>query len=611
MLKPRLHRGRAAVTAVVVVVSAAIGLPLSAAAGASAEEASVALPSSAFAEFPIVGESSNATGLTVDSEGNLWFTETAPGRIDRIAPSGTVTGEFAVTFGIGVASWPEAYSEPTSIAAAPNGYVWFTDMGTNKEGRNLIGNVTRTGSILEFPIPAVGSRPAGIALGAEGDMWFTEEGVGSIGRITEDGSITEFTIPEVLEPRPRAITLGADGNMWFTDLGLSEDEQNLIGRITPEGVIKEFALPPPFTSPDALTLGSDGSIWFTESPDAIGRITPDGIITEFTVPSVSGSQNGIALGPDGNIWFTENDNALGRITPAGVVTSFTGLATSTKPPQALIQGPGASLWYTDGDRIGRLNTPIAPANEAVPTLSGQTVEDQSLSVSQGAWFHAPAAFGYQWQICDESGAGCADIAGQNEASHALTASDVGHTLRAVVTASNLGGVATAVSNASAVVQAAPRTPQQALLQSLPPGAAPAVEPLPVVASAMTWNFGWARRYTLVSSLVVRDIPAGGSVEVSCRGGNCPFARWRSNTVAKGSACKHRCKAKGPALAHGEIDLAALFAGRHLQVGARVVVTVAKQDWISKSFVFTIRADKPPRVQIACLGSGPSNPTGSC
>jgi virginiamycin B lyase len=580
------------------------------AAAANASESSIVLPAGSVEEFPIAGGIYGSTELAVGAEGSIWLNQAAPGKIDRISPSGVITGEFSLLFGPGIQPyWPE-YSEPSALAPGLDGDMWFTERGTNEEGRSFIGSVTPAGEISEFAIQSTGSMPAGIALGADGGMWFTEEGTGKIGRVTEDGIMKEFLIPSTDRDeylRPVAIALGSDGNVWFTDRGLSDQGQNLIGQVTPEGAVREFSIPAPYDDPDALALGADGSIWFTESPDAIGSITPAGSFTEYTVPSVSDSTSGIAEGPDGNMWFTENANAIGRITPQGEVTSFEGASAGDGLPGSIVQGGEGDLWYADGGDVDRLRTPLAPVNATAPVVSGQAVEGMTLSVSQGAWSNAPSAFDYQWQICDGSGASCTDLSGANASTSTLVASEVGHTLRAVITASSAGGLAAAASSVSAVVQAAPR----ALLPPASPKASVASEPLPVVSSAMTWSFGWTQKYTIVESLVVRGVPAGGVVQVTCRGHGCPFERWSSTTVVR-HTCKHgRCRLAAPTLAHGRASMARLFTERHLQVGARVVVDVLKAGWIGKSFVFTMRADKAPRVQITCLGSGPSNPAGGC
>jgi hypothetical protein len=100
-----------------------------------------------------------------------------------------------------------------------------------------------------------------------------------------------------------------------------------------------------------------------------------------------------------------------------------------------------------------LATPAAPANTALPAIGGTATEGETLSATTGTWSGEPTSYAYQWQDCNSSGEGCANIGGATASSYKLTASDVGHTLRAVVTASNAGGSAPATAPATAVVSA--------------------------------------------------------------------------------------------------------------------------------------------------------------
>jgi hypothetical protein len=63
----------------------------------------------------------------------------------------------------------------------------------------------------------------------------------------------------------------------------------------------------------------------------------------------------------------------------------------------------------------------------------------------------PLNFAYQWQRCDSTGAGCANIAGATTSSYTLATADIGSTLRVSVTALNAGGSTLAASPPTAVI----------------------------------------------------------------------------------------------------------------------------------------------------------------
>ena len=95
--------------------------------------------------------------------------------------------------------------------------------------------------------------------------------------------------------------------------------------------------------------------------------------------------------------------------------------------------------------------PSAPVNTVLPSVSGSAVEGETLSTSSGTWTGSPTSYAHQWQDCNASGTGCVSVSGATVSSYKLTASDVGHTLRAVVTASNAGGSTSASSAPTATV----------------------------------------------------------------------------------------------------------------------------------------------------------------
>lgn len=78
---------------------------------------------------------------------------------------------------------------------------------------------------------------------------------------------------------------------------------------------------------------------------------------------------------------------------------------------------------------------------------------RSRSTSNGSWTNSPSSFTYQWQDCNTSGTGCANITGATASTYTLTANEVGDTVRSVVTARNSGGSTPADTAATATVTA--------------------------------------------------------------------------------------------------------------------------------------------------------------
>jgi hypothetical protein len=97
---------------------------------------------------------------------------------------------------------------------------------------------------------------------------------------------------------------------------------------------------------------------------------------------------------------------------------------------------------------------VAPANQAVPVISGTAQAGQTLTATKGTWAGNPTpALGIQWQSCN--GTTCTNIAGATNTSYTPANSDVGNTLQVVVTAQNSVDTATASSVPTAAVSAQP------------------------------------------------------------------------------------------------------------------------------------------------------------
>ena len=105
----------------------------------------------------------------------------------------------------------------------------------------------------------------------------------------------------------------------------------------------------------------------------------------------------------------------------------------------------------DSGQTATVVLPPPPANTSAPIVTGWTVDGQALSTTNGAWSNDPKSYSYAWEDCDSSGNNCTTISNATSSSYTLAASDAGHTIRSVVTASNDGGSNAAGSAQTAVV----------------------------------------------------------------------------------------------------------------------------------------------------------------
>ena len=141
-----------------------------------------------------------------------------------------------------------------------------------------------------------------------------------------------------------------------------------------------------------------------------------------------------------------------------------GATGSTYTPSAGDVGGTVRVVVTSTNSVGSsvsTSAPVAvsaaapPLNQTRPAVGGPGVQGKGLTADPGVWEGTgPVTYTYQWQRCDAGGANCQDISGATGNTYVPGATDVGHTLRAVVTATTDAGATTTTSAPTAPVVAA-------------------------------------------------------------------------------------------------------------------------------------------------------------
>jgi hypothetical protein len=326
-------------------------------------------------------------------------------------------------------------------------------------------------------------------------------------------------------------------------------------------------------APAAITAGATGLV--VNGATLNGAIEPNWLTTTVAFQYGASAAYGVT---------TPAQTVAASGAPAAVSAQIGGLAPATTYDYRVAATNALGTVY--GENQTFTTAPPAPVIKTSPTISGTPVRGQALSASQGTWTNAPTSFAYQWESCDSSGNNCAKVSGATNATHTLTQADVGHALRAVVTAANLGGSTSTPSTPSSIIGS-------------------------VVDASMTWKFAYTRRITIVELLAVHELPAGASIEVLCHGVGCPFALVHAAAASERARCHKHHKCSRPKHTASDVSIAHLFSGRRLSVGSRIRVAVVKPTWVGKSFLFTMRSNKTPQVQIACLAPGSSQSGVGC
>ena len=110
----------------------------------------------------------------------------------------------------------------------------------------------------------------------------------------------------------------------------------------------------------------------------------------------------------------------------------------------------------------------------------------------------------------------------------------------------------------------------------------------LITSAVQFSWNAFKRYTTLTRVLIRDVPAGAQIRMTCKGKGCPKAA----TV----------KAKSR-----NVSLAKPFKGRRLAVGTKVEIRVLVAGYTGKVSILTVRAGKTPQLQTKCLPAGAKTP----
>jgi GH25 family lysozyme M1 (1,4-beta-N-acetylmuramidase) len=153
---------------------------------------------------------------------------------------------------------------------------------------------------------------------------------------------------------------------------------------------------------------------------------------------------------------------------------------------------------SDGDRMnGSKLTSVAidpfpggpPLLSTPPTIVGPPQAGQLLAAVPGLWEGGkPITFAYQWRRCDAAGANCVAITGATGETYRPVSDDVGHSLKAFVTATATAGAATTATSPTAAVTPAGTSPGARPTNLKPPVIAGTAQAGQILTSSVgTWT----------------------------------------------------------------------------------------------------------------------------
>jgi trimeric autotransporter adhesin len=397
-----------------------------------------------------------------------------------------------------------------ALALGADGTVYaggaFTTIGANARLRNNIAALDPvTGNAIAWN-PNANNAIDALAVGADGTVYaggfFRDEGKPGVTIGGADRNWLAALDPATgnatgWNPNPdsrvEALALGHNGTIYaggfFATIGANAQPRHSIAALDPATGNATAWSPNASGDVRALAVGADGTVYAggmfftiganTQTRHYIAALEPalPGNASAWN-PSASEVVDAIAVGSDGTVY------AGGQFLTIGAIPQTRRSLAALDPASgnATAWNPNASGWVfalapaADGTLYVGGNFPtldlaaqqtfasfsLPPVSMSTPQVSGTPQAGQLLSCSQGTWSGStPQSYAYQW-LRDG-----ATITGATSASYALTAADAGHQLACRVTASNLGGSASATS-APVSVPAPPAPPSSEAPSSPPP-----------------------------------------------------------------------------------------------------------------------------------------------
>lgn len=220
----------------------------------------------------------------------IWYT--APGRnaIGRLNPLNGQTDEFVV---------PTPQSYPASLALAPDGSLWFTEMQADKIARLVVTTTTDYAFQEYYTATLSGGRPYGLAMVAP-SVWVAETAHNRVIQFTPPNSWVFITSFGYNIDEPYELTAKGGDNIWGTERRGNRITRFYVGTL-PGANPNDVA--PAQSMPTALTLDPQNYVWFTQSgAGQIGKLIPMSSTTYYPLPLSGLIPTSIATDDSTGIW---------------------------------------------------------------------------------------------------------------------------------------------------------------------------------------------------------------------------------------------------------------------------------------------------------------------
>lgn len=290
--------------------------------------------------------------------------------------------------------------------------------------------------VRDVAIPTSDAGLHSIAASPDGSVWFSEQRRGKVGRVAPDGRVAEWTIPTDGEFGPEELTVGRDGRAWVLSdahalvfvvdpavadrpvsrldltggqlggrrgarIATAPDGSIWISDALGEGVVRivgDQAFDTRGGAPDCrfdgeLAPGPDGRMWCAFQGDALKRIEPDGVTTVNT-PIPSGHQVHSLASAGGALWYGRYVTAsfaapagigrIGRLVPGAGVREWD--LGSRVAPDSLAAAPDGSVWFVDVGSVKQLGRITVGGGPRLVKLGDRRPTELAVARDGALWF---------------------------------------------------------------------------------------------------------------------------------------------------------------------------------------------------------------------------------
>ncbi|WP_395750680.1 hypothetical protein [Prosthecobacter sp.] len=400
-------------------------------------------------------------GITIDSAGNLYVTDTYAHTIRKITPGLVVTTLAGSPNSSGSANGTGSaarFNYPGGIAVDSSGNLYVADQSNHTIRKvtpagavsTVAGTALSTGSTDATGSAARFNYPGGIAVDSSGNLWVADSSNHTLRKVTTTGVVTtpagtagssgsaDGTGAAARFSSPHGIAVDGSGNFWVADAG-----NQTIRKMTPAGVVTTLAGAPghlgtadgtgtaaAFKVPSGAAVDGSGNVYVADTSNhTIRKITPAGVVTTLAgTAGNSGSTDatgsaarfktpyGVAADSSGNVYVADSGNhTIRKVTPAGAVSTVAGTAGSIGNINAT--GSAARFNFPQGVAVdGSGNLYVADTNNqlvrkitsggVVTTLAGSGFPGYLDGTGTGAYFFSPSGIAVE-------GAGTVYVADNN------------------------------------------------------------------------------------------------------------------------------------------------------------------------------------------------------